>query len=386
MRALLSATCLAAASLAGSSATPLSAQERAARPDQVMVRHPRTGAVQTTSGIIEANSLDKLKLTGRNGKEETFDALLVQRVQFGEVPAAFTEAQNYLDRGDYANAAASFSAAAGDDQTRDVVRAAARLRAAETLLLEGATDPSAFDQAASEAGRFIGDHPNNRELPQARMTQARAHHLAGRPAEAAALYRTLYQEASGSSATAGYPLELCYQAGVRAAQAYIEANDVSQGRELYKAVAGALPAVVAEVSDETSAALQVLQAQAVLGEGFSMLAEGRASNARAFFESQISAGADAGSALRYGARHGLAEALFVEGRFREAQLEFAAVSGLDHTDRDRVARCLLGMARCSLSLGESNATSQARKWLEALRDHHGDTPSGPEALEMLKNL
>lgn len=383
MRAMLSAACLAVITLSGA---PLSAQDRPARPDQVMVRHPRTGAIRSTSGVIEENSLDELKLVDRDGKEETFDALLVQRVQFGEVPQAYTEAQNYLDRGDYANAAASFSAAAGDDEAREVVRAAARLRAAETLLLQGATDPSAFDEAASEAGRFIGDHPDNREVPQARLAQARAHHLAGRPAEAAALYRTLFQEASGADTTAGYPVEICYLAGVRAAQAYLDADEVSQGRELYKAVADALPSVVAEVPDDAAATLQILQAQAVLGEGFSMLAEGRASNARAFFESQINAAGDAGSALRNGARHGLAEALFVEGRFREAQLEFAAVSGLDYTDRDRVARCLLGMARCSLSLGESNATSQARKWLEALRDHHGDTPSGPEALEMLENL
>ena len=57
-------------------------------------------------------------------------------------------------------------------------------------------------------------------------------------------------------------------------------------------------AVVAAAPDDSSAILQQLQARAVLGEGFSMLAEGRASNARAFFESQLNSGADAGSALR----------------------------------------------------------------------------------------
>ena len=97
-------------------------------------------------------------------------------------------------------------------------------------------------------------------------------------------------------------------------------------------------------------------------------------------------GANGNAPLRHGARLGLAEALLAEGKVREAQIQFAQVSAIDHTDRDRVARALVGLAQCSLKLSDKNANQKAKRSLETVRDHYGDTPSVLQAQVLLQTL
>ena len=122
-----------------------------------------------------------------------------------------------------------------------------------------------------------------------------------------------------------------------------------------------------------------------LGEGFCLLAKGSTSQARTFFQGQLT-NASKSSSQRFGARLGLAQALFADGRFREAQIEFAQVSAIDHTDRDRVARALVGLAECSQQLSDSTGRQQAKSWLQTVKDQYGDTPSALRAQELLKGF
>jgi TolA-binding protein len=75
--------------------------------------------------------------------------------------------------------------------------------------------------------------------------------------------------------------------------------------------------------------------------------------------------------------------LLAEGNARAAQLEFAQVSALDHTNEQRAARALLGLAESALALGAKN---DAKTWLEALQAQHGDTPAVLKAQELQKTL
>ena len=118
-----------------------------------------------------------------------------------------------------------------------------------------------------------------------------------------------------------------------------------------------------------------------------MLASDNASQAMNFFRAQLAnAGSDAPAALRFGARLGLAEALLSSDKVREAQIEFARVAALDHTDRDNVARALVGQARCALQTSDSGARANARAWLETVTSQYGDTPSVLSAQEILESL
>jgi hypothetical protein len=380
-RRLAAAALAALLSAAPAVAAPAPAEQAPPKPDQVFSANRRTGAVSPTTGIVEANRLDKVVIL-QGDKSRDVDATLVVRIVFGDVPPSYRDGTAYFERGDFAQSAESFLLAAGDASARPVVQAAARLRAAEALMKSGGRDPAAFPRAASEASTFLADHPTNREVPAARILPARANMLAGRPADAADMYRLIFREGENATPTPGYSWTQCMSAGLRCAQAYLAAKNTEKGHELRIAldkalqrVLGALPA-----DDAERAELTRIHDQARLLDGWSLLASGSASQAKTFFRGQLtSAGSGGSAALVRGAELGLAEALLAEGDVRAAQILFARVSALDYVDRDRTAQAMLGAALCAKKLSDADSRTDARRWLEAVIANYGDTPAARTA-------
>lgn len=371
-----SATLLALVSLAVSG----TAQKGGGKPDHVLWRNQR-GQSNTVVGTVTENSLANVVVDTASSQRK-LDALAIERVEFGEVPQSYADAQTYLARGDIENAAAKFTLAAGDAGARPVVRAHARLAAAQAWLKRGASDRSALDKAKQECEQFLSEFATNREVPEARLLLGRLQRLSGKAAEAAATYEGLYKEAA--SGTAGYPARISYQAGLRAAEAYLAAKEVPKARELYLGLDAALGGALANLGDgdPLRPLLTSIQSEARLGEGYCLLAAGTLSQAKTFFQGQISS-AEKQAARLFGARLGLGEALLAEGNARAAQLEFAQVSAIDHTDQDRTARALVGLAESAIAL---NAKPDAKLWLETVRTQHGDTPAALKAQELLQKL
>ncbi|MEM7306524.1 MAG: hypothetical protein AAF682_07635 [Planctomycetota bacterium] len=364
------------------------ASQDAKKPDQVYAKNRRTGAVSPVSGVVSENGLEEVKVTAGE-RERDIDSKLVVRIVFGDVPPSYREASMYFDRGDFENASAKFQLAAGDAATREVVQAAARLRGAESLMRLGSADSGAFERAATEAATFLADFPLNREVPSARMLQARATHLSGQAAGAADLYRLIFREAENETPSTGYTWSDCMRAGLRAGDAFLAAGDGDKARETFSALDGAVLRVLGTLDEDSPErdTLLSIQAQSNLGEGWSLLAAGNASQAKTFFRAKLSnAGPESLPALRFGSHLGLAESLLAEGEVRTAQLEFALVSALDHADRDRAARALVGLARCALKTSDGEARTDARRWLQTVTDHYGDTPAVRAAQEMLSSL
>ncbi len=362
-------------------------QESNARPDQVLWRNNR-GVLNTMSGTVTANELDKITITQSSGRERTFESNEVQRVTFGAVPPSYQDGLAYFQREDFENAASMFALAAGDASARPVVQADARLRAVQSLMRHGAQDATAFGAAKAEAQRFLDDFPNNRAVPDARFLQARATRIGGDAAEAAGLFESLFHEASGETPKAGYPAVVSFRAGLGAADAYLAAGETQKAATLFGALEAALPRHLAALDADSPRRLDLLrlQARARLGEGFKLLAEGNTGQAKTFFEGQLRSAEKHDAALRFGAKLGLAEALVSNGDFRAAQLEFAAVSAIDHTDRDNTARALVGLAECALKLSYTNARADAKTWLATVQERYGDTPAVLRAQELLKGL
>ena len=138
-------------------------------------------------------------------------------------------------------------------------------------------------------------------------------------------------------------------------------------------------------NDPVLFALRNVRAEARLGEGFTLLASGSSSQARTYFQRQLG-DANGSTTQRFGARLGLAEALLADGDVRQAQIEFATVSAIDHTDRDRAARALVGLAECALRLSDTDGRQNAKVWLQTVRDEYGDTPSVLRAQELSQTL
>ncbi len=353
-----------------------------APPDRVLWRNAR-GQVNTLTGKVTANSLTEVVIeTGSSQRK--LAALEVERVVFGDAPQSYHDAEAYLARGDLENAAAKFSLAASDAAARPLVRARARLGAAQAWLGRGALDAAGFAGARKECEQFLAEHPENRDVPQVKLLLGRARRLSGDAAGAAETYAALYREGTGPQAAAGFPLTLSFRAGLAAADAYLAAGDTAKARELYLGLDGVLAAALAglETNDPRRAPLTAVQAEARLGEGYCLLAAGSLSQAKTFFQGQLS-GADGSPPRRFGAQLGLGEVLLAEGNSRAAQIEFAQVSAIDHTDRDRVARALVGLARAALVL---SARDDAKLLLDTVRTQYGDTPAVLQATELLQTL
>ena len=163
-------------------ALPSSASSEGGRPDQVYVKNKRDGSVSMVTGVVQRYELGKVTVAV-GSKENNYDALQVQSVEWGDVPPSFREGQVYAQRGAWADAAKSFRVAAGDASARDVVKAAAKRQLAEALLKSGSEDAARFTEAATEAQGYLAAFAQNADVPDVRMLHARALWLSGTPAE-----------------------------------------------------------------------------------------------------------------------------------------------------------------------------------------------------------
>jgi len=371
---------------------PVSPQDKPTRPDQVFVRNARTGSVSMVAGTVTTNGLEKVVISVA-GEDKSHRSELVERITWGDVPPSYRDGRTYFERGLFAEAAAQFRLAAGDAGTRELVKADARLLAAESLLRWGASEPIHFSEAAEEAARFEKDNPGNRDIPRARVLHARASWLAGETQTAAEIYRAVYGEWQGDSGSPGYDRELCLEAGLKAARVLLAAKDTLGARELFTSIDATVRRTLAglEATDPAARSLTAIQDEALLGEGFAELAAGNYRQALTFFEGKLKPNANGGArsgsdTLRFGAMLGLGEALFEAGRVREAQMYFARVAGLDHTDRDRSARALLRLAECTQKLVDPDFQTSACAWCSTVVDQYGETPWAAPARELKSKL
>ena len=386
---LLGTLVLASLELGAAAQTPAApagqqAPAKDAIPDQVHSRSRRDGSLVITTGVVTRNDLEQVEV-----KDTKLDSDLVLRIVWGEVPAAFRDAQTFFERGDWANAAARFRLAAGDAGARPLVQAAARLLAGQALMEWGANEPARFGEAVEELQRFVTDNPTQRELPKARMLLARAHLMAGNAAEATRIYRELFTLGQAEKLAAGYDIVLCMRAGLLAARSALmqQPADTLAARTLYKETQQAASTAHAAQAPDSPKAKDLLDIadEASLGDGFVDLASGNAAQALGFFQGRVNGlSNDSSSAMRYACHLGLGESLLRQGKLREAQLELARVSAVEPLDRDRVARALLGMSECAQLLADSSSREWSRTWLTTVSEQFGDTPSASRARELLK--
>ena len=355
------------------------------RPDQVLWRNP-AGRMKTDSGKVTEHSLARVVIEV-NGREKSIDSANVERVSFGQTPASFQDGRSLFDRGEFESAAVSYRKAADDASSSPVVAARARLLAGHSLLAAGAADPTQFDKARVELETFVSDHSDSLDLGHARWSLGRAQLMSGEPAAAAATFGELFGEIPGGTPNEGYRASRCLRAGIDAGHAWLAAGDAAKAGEAFRALESPM-ATALGTAEEGSAArfeLQNLQAEARLGEGFVLLASDSVSQAKTFFNGQLG-GANGDATLRYGAVLGLGEALLAEGKAREAQIEFARVSALDHTDRDRVARALVGLAEAAMKLPDEGSSAMASTWLASVREQYPDSIWTTKAQELADKL
>ena len=357
------------------------------RKDQVT--RIRNNRVSTLLGTVTKNALDGVEVDV-DGKTEKLSSDQVTGIAWGDSPPAFQDARTYDQRKDWANAVAKYRVAASDENARDVIRAAASSGAIESLLNWGAQDPTQFETCIQACDDFIAEHSSNRALPRVRWIQARARLLSGQAAEAALDFRGLYEEGTRTPPSEGYGIDLAIQSGIDAIWAFLEAGDTAATRELLVGLEAPISERLVGLNGESGAdalraTLESQQALLKIGEGFCTLVGGQAGNAITWFMPHAE-NLDLPMAARYAASLGLAQSYAADGQQRMAQIWFARVSAIDHTDRDRVAKALVGLAESTLALQDSDANTQVRRWLTRVTESFGDTPAASKAKDLLAKL
>jgi hypothetical protein len=366
---------------------PTAAAQGGGRPDQVYVKSKRDGSVSAVTGVVQRYELGKVTVAV-GSKENNYDALQVQSVEWGDVPPSFREGHIYAERGAWTDAAKSFRVAAGDAGARDVVKAAAKRHLVEALLRSGGEDAARFTEAANEAQAYLAAFAQNVEVPEVRMLHARALWLAGKPAEAGAAYRGLYGEFKADGSAAGYDPVICLEAGVQAARALLDGKDTLGAREIYTTLEGqAGPLLVAAADGPQKSALQAIVDEAGLGQGFVDLASGQAKQALNFFQSRVGAlKPDSSPTARFAAQLGLGEALLAESKPREATLALSKVVGLECSDRDRALRATVKLAEAYSKLPDPDARQQACSRVKEVLQKGADAPAALRARQLAKDL
>ena len=267
-----------------------------------------------------------------------------------------------------------FRVAADDADARQPVRAMARFRAASSLMAAAAKDSAntEWKSVVAEFDRFLNDYPSNRQVPAARRHQARAQLLAGEAQLAAELGAAILGDLDTTGKNA-YSLSLCLEAGLESARAFLSAGDATRARALFADIERAAGAARTDADDDTVAMLAIFQERALLGEGWALLAEDKATQAGTFFSGKMRG--ETSAAVKFSARLGQAEALLAQGKHRQAQFEFAAVSALDYSSRDNVAQALSGLIQCATALPDTDSTERIATWKETILTHYGDTPA-----------
>lgn len=369
------------------SLNPSFASGEGGKPDRVYVKSKRDGSVSAVSGVVKRYELGKVTVAVA-AKENNYDALQIQTVEWGEAPPAFHDGHVYADRGAWGDAVKSFRVAASDASARDVVKAAAKHLLAHALLMGGAEDPTRFTEAANEAQEFLAAYATSLEVPQVRLLHARALWLAGKPAEAGAAFRAIHSELKGDTPTEGYDKLLCLQAGIQAGRALLDAKDTLGAREVFTALEGqAGPlAAGAAADDANKPLLQAISDEAALGAGYVDLAAGQSKQALTFFSARFNQlRGDTPASARFAILLGYGEALLAEGKAREAALQLAKVVGLD-ADRDRALRATVKMAEAYTKLPDADARNQACARIKDVLSTGGDTPAAVRARQLAKEL
>lgn len=353
--------------------------------DTLYTLSARTGKRAVVTGTITEDGLAEVVLK-RGDKETRVESSDVERIAWDASSASMREADVYFERGDFENAASRYKLAK-DEEEREVVKAVASRRMGESLLRLGASDPTNFAGAVAEFDSFISTYPKNRALPQVRWMKARAALLAGDAATAAVEYGSLYNEGAGTTPSPGYDPLLCARAGVLGAQALLAKGDTLAARDMFGGVKSRLSAMLSQAEPGNAAAveLEMLAAEADLGEGFALIGSAQGAQAETFFTARL-ANADASATTRFGATLGLAESHYQQGEFSEARLLFARVAALDFTSRDRVALALLRVAQCRSELKDGEWKPAARAHIEEVLATYGDTPAAFEARQVLQTL
>jgi TolA-binding protein len=300
---------------------------------------------------VRGVEITEFLLSGVRGKRgnDPFElpAHQIAGVEWHEPPEAFVAGRGAMDRGNYQSATQLFGSVQSD---RALVKADADFFMIKCAVYAIGNDKAAAATAAERARKWLADNPNHWRTPEALLLTGRAERLAGTGGQAATTLRELDERAIRDgfgavwSARAKYELALTLVADGKASEARTQFQSASSAADT---------ALNTDSGDRSE--LLALKTLARVGEGETYLNEKDYAKAESFFREM----AKSNQPELVGAGHaGEGEAIFLaavannkKDDIRRAQLSLARASVLDQISGEASAKANYYLGRCLLELG-----------------------------------
>ena len=307
--------------------------------------------VKKDGQLVRGVEITEFLLSGVRGKrgDDPFEvpAHQVLSIQWGNLPDTFVTARATMDRGDYRTATQLF----GDVQSdRPLVKADAEFFKVKCAVAAIGNDKAGGATAAEHAKKWLADNANHWRTPEAMLLAGRAERLAGTAGAAATTLRELDERAAREgwgpiwSARAKFELALTLLADGKA----------SEARTAFQTASSAADTALNQPSADDGE-LKSLKIQARVGEGESYLAEKDFAKAESFFRT-LASGTQ--PELVAAGHAGEGEAVFLAAiaanrldDVRRAQIALAKACVLDAQSGEASAKANYYLGRCLVALG-----------------------------------
>ena len=302
--------------------------------------------------VIKGLEITELLLTGVRGKRgaEPFEiqAHLVADVAWSDLPDQFIAGKAAMDRGDFRAATQLFGDVKSD---RPLVKADAEFFQFKAAVAAIGNDLAAAAVAAATASQWLTAHVNHWRTPEAMLLAGRAQRLAGTGGAAATTLRELedraQREVFGAVWLARTKAEL--------ALTLLADGKASEARATFQAAGSAAESALATPSPDDSE-LRALKTMAKVGEGETFLSDKDYDKAESYFHSLV--GSNQPELVAAG-HVGEGEAIFLKAAaannlddIRRAQIALATGSVLDSQGGEASAKANYYLGRCLLALGQ----------------------------------
>lgn len=312
-------------------------------------------AVQKKDGArVRGLEITELLLSGVRAKRGSdaveIPAHQVLDVEWGDLPPAYLSARAAMKKGDFRTAAQMFGEAI-NQAARQLVKADAEFFLIKCATAAIGTDKGAAATAAGRAKSWLTANPNHWRTPEALLLAGRAERLAGTGGAAATTLRELDDRATRE----GFGAVWSARAKSELALTLLADGKASEARTTFQAASSAADSALATPSPD-DAELRMLKTQARVGEGETFLGEKDFARAESFFHGLTTGQVPDLVAAGYA---GEGEAIFLAAiannrldDVRRAQLAFAKASAFDTTSGDASAKANYYLGRCLVALGQ----------------------------------
>jgi len=302
---------------------------------------------------------------GKRGNDDfEIPAYQVVDVEWSDLPEEFLSARAAMGRGDFEAATQLFGAVTSN---RELVKTDAEFFKIKAAIASIGSDKAAAQTAADHANQWLTNNQKHWRTPEALLLAGRAQRLAGLGGEAAKTLKSLEERAI----TDGFGTVWIARAKYELALTLLADGKASEARTQFKtAGTAATDALTKATTDKEE--LQRIKIESRVGEGETYLMDKDYKKAESFFRKLAG---DSDAALKAAGYAGEGESIFLSAveksnanDLRRAQIALANASVLDASSGAASAKANYYLGRCLLALGPDKEGDSFKQRAQAYFD------------------